>query len=250
MALPALVLVHGASHAGDCWDFTVDKIRRRLPELTVLAVDLPGRRDKPGDLIRATIEDWADSVVADVNNAGLDEVVVAGHSMAGLTVPGVATKLGSSRVREMVFIAAYVPPEGTAFVDTIPGPLGVYARRISRRNLRKGVAAGLPAMWAAWTFCNGMTRAQRRFNLARLYPESPSVGLESVDRTGMPDDVVRTWILTMRDRTLPQKAQHSSISALGGVQTVIPIDSCHNVMISEPKQLGEILVDRCRLYAT
>ena len=51
MALPALVLVHGGRHAGDCWDLTVDEIHRLAPELTVLAVDLPGRRDKPGDLL-------------------------------------------------------------------------------------------------------------------------------------------------------------------------------------------------------
>ena len=48
MALPTLVLVHGAVHAADCWDLTVDEIRRLAPELTVLAVDLPGRRSKPG----------------------------------------------------------------------------------------------------------------------------------------------------------------------------------------------------------
>ena len=30
MALPGLVLVHGGAHAGDCWDLTVDEIRRRF----------------------------------------------------------------------------------------------------------------------------------------------------------------------------------------------------------------------------
>ena len=41
------------SHAADCWDLTVDQIRQRAPELTVLAVDLPGRRGKTGDLFTA-----------------------------------------------------------------------------------------------------------------------------------------------------------------------------------------------------
>ena len=47
MALPALVLVHGAQHAADCWEPTVDEIRKCATEVTVLAVDLPGRRGKP-----------------------------------------------------------------------------------------------------------------------------------------------------------------------------------------------------------
>jgi pimeloyl-ACP methyl ester carboxylesterase len=49
MALPALVLVHGGGLAADSWELAVDEIHRSAPELTVLAVDLPGRRDKPGD---------------------------------------------------------------------------------------------------------------------------------------------------------------------------------------------------------
>ena len=128
MALPALVLVHGGQHAGDCWDPTVDEIHRQAPELSVLAVDLPGRRGTPGDLTTATIGDWVDSLLSDIENAGLDEFIIVGHSMAGLTVPGVATKLGASRVREMVFAAAFVPPDGGAVVDTLPGLVGWYAR--------------------------------------------------------------------------------------------------------------------------
>jgi pimeloyl-ACP methyl ester carboxylesterase len=51
MGLPALVLVHGAGFAADCWEPTVDVIRSVEPELKVLTVDLPGRRNKADDLI-------------------------------------------------------------------------------------------------------------------------------------------------------------------------------------------------------
>src|ERR1700722_5961869 len=102
MALPALVLVHGGGLAADSWDLTVDAIRQLAPELAVLAVDLPGRRAKPGDLHTLTVFDCVESVVDDIERAGLDDIVLVGHSLAGLTVPGVVTKLGSSRVRELV----------------------------------------------------------------------------------------------------------------------------------------------------
>jgi hypothetical protein len=94
-----------------------------------------------------------------------------------------------------------------------------------------------------------MTRAQRRFALARFYPESPSIVIENVDRNGMPDDVPRTWILTRRDRALSVKSQHKSIDAISGVQTLIAVDTCHLLMVSEPERLAQILVERCRLYA-
>lgn len=248
MGLPALVLVHGGQHAGDCWDPTVGAIRGVHPELEILAVDLPGRRDKSGDLITACLGEWVDSVVTDIDDAGLDDLVIVGHSMAGLIVPGVVSKLGSARVREMILAAAYVPPDGATLVDTMPGPLGWYARHVSRRKIQKGLPGGLPTAWATYVFCNGMTRAQRKFTIARFYPESPSIVLERVDRSAMPGEVPRTWILTERDRALSVKLQRASIEAIGGVQQLISIDTCHDLMISAPARLAQILVERCRLY--
>jgi pimeloyl-ACP methyl ester carboxylesterase len=83
MALPALVLVHGGGHAADCWEPTIDELHRQSRELTVLAVDLPGRRRKTGDLLHLTIADFVESVVGDIEDAGLGNIVLVGHSMAG-----------------------------------------------------------------------------------------------------------------------------------------------------------------------
>jgi pimeloyl-ACP methyl ester carboxylesterase len=89
---------------------------------------------------------------------------------------------------------------------------------------------------------------------AFLPPEGTSIVESSpwliarVARRGMPDDIPRTWILTLRDRALAPKLQRKYIESLGGVQTLIPIDTSHMVMVSEPELLAEILVQRCRLY--
>jgi pimeloyl-ACP methyl ester carboxylesterase len=242
MTLPALVLVHGGEHSANCWDLTVAELGRQLPELRVLAVDLPGHGEELGELASATVADWVDCVVSRIDAADLEEVVVVGHSLAGLTVPGVVAKLGSKRVREMVLIAASVPPQGVAIVDTLSGPIAWYARR----SARKGKSMSMPALLARRSFCNGMTRAQRAFTLSRLCPESTAVLMEPADRSALPDDVPRTWILTMRDKSLSPANQHRSIAALGGVTTTIPIDTCHDAMVSEPRRLAQILVERCR----
>jgi pimeloyl-ACP methyl ester carboxylesterase len=242
--LPALVLIHGGEHSADCWDLTVGELRRQAPKLRVLAVDLPGHGATPGDLATVTIADWVRSAVAQIEAAGLGNVVVVGHSLAGLTVPGVVAKLGPPRVREMIFAACSVPEQGKAIVDTLSGPLAWYVRQAVR--LGKPPAT-TPNLLAAWLFCNGMTRAQRRFALSRIHAESPSVIVEPADRSDLPADIPRTWIMTLRDRPLPVRAQYRSIAALGGVQTLIPVDTCHDLMISEPALLARILIQRCRL---
>jgi pimeloyl-ACP methyl ester carboxylesterase len=244
-ALPDLVLVHGGEHAGDCWDLTVAALQRQEPALRTLAVSLPGHGDKSGDLRTATINQWVDSIVTDIEQAGLADIVIVGHSMAGLTVPGVVTALGAGRVREMILASAFVPPQGSAIVDTLDGPLAWFARRAAQI----GRPMKIPSLIARFAFCNGMTREQRQFTMSRLQPESACIPAENVDRSGLPAEVPRTWILTTRDRALSVRSQHDSIAALGGVQTVIEIDACHEVMISHPEQLAHLLIDRCREYA-
>jgi pimeloyl-ACP methyl ester carboxylesterase len=244
--MPALVLVHGGAHAADCWDLTTDEIHRLAPELRVLAVDLPGRRDKPGDLAALSIGDCVESVVADIDDAELGDVVICGHSMAGVIVPSVVTKLGSPRVREMILAASFVPPQGASILDTLGGPLGWYARRAATA---REVPIEMPSVAARLAFCNGMTRQQRRFLLPRVRGESIRLVTEKVDRGRLPDDIPRTWILTLRDHSLSVRTQRKSIEVIGGVQTTIPIDTCHDMMVSEPERLAEILVERCRLYS-
>jgi pimeloyl-ACP methyl ester carboxylesterase len=106
-----------------------------------------------------------------------------------------------------------------------------------------------PRLVARYAFCNGMSPQQREFALSRLCEESTRIQSESVDRSALPGDVPRTWILTTRDRTLSNASQQPSIAALGGVKDVIPIDACHDVMVTHPERLAQTLVERCRLRA-
>jgi pimeloyl-ACP methyl ester carboxylesterase len=243
MTLPALVLVHGGEHAGDCWDLVVAELRRQEPELRTLAVDLPGRGRTPGDLSTATIGQWVDSVVTDIEREGLGDILIVGHSMAGVTVPGVVAKLGSARVREMILAAAFVPPQGQSIADTLGGPLAIFARYAARGTR----VFKIPRPVTRFAFCNGMTREQRSLTMSKLRAESPRIPGEPVDRSALPDAVPRTWILTTRDRALSQKSQSASIAALGGVEIVISIDACHELMFSHPERLATILLERCRL---
>ena len=84
MGLPALVLT--CMEAGSpliVGEPTVDVIRSVEPELKVLTVDLPGRRNMAGDLTNACIDGWVNSVVSDIENAALDDLLIVGHSLAG-----------------------------------------------------------------------------------------------------------------------------------------------------------------------
>jgi hypothetical protein len=160
-----------------------------------------------------------------------------------VTVPGVVTKLGAGRVREMVLAAAFIPPQGSSVADTLSGPLAPLARF---GTTRVNTMTALPSPAARFAFCNAMSRERRRFALARLYPESVGVIVEPVDRSELPAEVRRTWIMTLRDRALSRRQQLRSIESLGGVDTLVCIDTCHDLMYSEPERLAATLLERCR----
>ncbi|WP_029112748.1 alpha/beta fold hydrolase [Mycobacterium sp. URHB0044] len=244
MNAPALVLVHGGMQAADSWDLTVAEIARLAPDLRVLAVDLPGRPRNPVPLPSVSIAGWVASVVADVEQAGFDEIVLAGHSLAGVTVPAVVAALGWPRVREMILVAAFVPPAGQAVVDAVRGPLARYARWGARRDK----AGAIPWMAARWLLCNGMSPLQRNFLSSRLCAESARVIGETVDPVVLPPELVRSWVMTTRDRILPPRAQRRSIIAIGGVHSIELIDACHQVMVSNPRELAHIFVQRCEQH--
>jgi len=75
---PPLLLIHGAGGTHLHWPPQL----RRLPDVSVLALDLPGhgRSDGPG---RNTIAEYARAVVALLDAVGVERAVVCGHSMGG-----------------------------------------------------------------------------------------------------------------------------------------------------------------------
>ena len=101
----ALAFIHGGVHTGGCWDATIESLEELLPRVDAFAVDLPGRREVPGDLAALTNEicahSVADQILERIGPAG-EPVVVVGHSLAGVVIPGVVQRLGVDRVQHVV----------------------------------------------------------------------------------------------------------------------------------------------------
>lgn len=238
MSQLTLVLVHGGQHTKVCWEPTVAALRAQNPNVRVLPVNLPGHGDQPGDLATLTIGQCEDSVVAQTLAAKPARVVLVGHSMAGLTLPGVATKLGAALVQRLIFVACCVPPNGKTVLDTLQQPMAFIAKRAAKRA---AVSSPLPPIIALWAFANGMTREQKQQVLRSMCAESATISAEAVDRSNLPL-IPRDWILTLRDRAVRPKLQRSFIENLGGVETVAEIDACHDVMISHPEALARLIL--------
>jgi pimeloyl-ACP methyl ester carboxylesterase len=236
----AMVFVHGGQHTGACWQMTIDELKRLAPSVVTLAVDLPGRRNEPGDLATLTIDKCVRSVVAQIESIGAQRIMLVGHSQAGVTLPGVATMLGAERISRMVYIACCVPAQGRTVVSTLERPVNWFAL-LAAKFMK--ISKPIPGPIAKWMFANGMSKELKAKVVAELVPDSVAVVHEPVDRRAMPD-LPTTWILTLRDHSLKPKSQRRFIEHLGNVDEVIEVDTCHNIMMSEPRKLAELLLER------
>ena len=240
-ATPAAVaFVHGGVHTGRCWDDTIAVIRELLPETDAFAVDLPGRREVPSDLATLThgscVESVTDQISERVGPQG-GRVVIVGHSLAGVVIPGVVQRLGVDRVQRVVFVACCIPTPGKSVLQTLPFPLSHVARRI----LERAPVIEVPPTFARVFFGNRATLEQRDAMRANLCAESPTL-VTGVSTERLPRTVPTSWILTEHDRALPPRLQRQFIRELGGVETVATIDSGREPMVTAPRELANQIV--------
>jgi pimeloyl-ACP methyl ester carboxylesterase len=231
------VLVHGGGFAGSCWD----EIRPHLAG-PAIALDLPGRGGTPGDLATLGVGDFVDSVVEAIVRRDLTEVTLVGHSLAGVTLPGVAEKV-PDRLRRLVFISCAVPPQGTS-VGEVLGTFSPNAALVAERLGEKIVDSrgALHPDLATAMFCSDMDDAQTSSTLARMVPESANVIAEPADLTGLRHPVPRTYVRLTLDAVLSLETQDRMIANLGEAE-VVDLRAAHMAMISAPADLARILND-------
>lgn len=230
------VLVHGGGFSGSCWDELLPYLNDRT-----IAVDLPGRRTQPGDLTTLSIADFVRSVTDEIVRENLIDVTLVGHSLAGLTLPGVAEAI-PDRLHHLVFISCAIPPHGTPLAELLGSfspTVSVIAESVGDELVdHRGV---LHPDLATAMFCNDMDPAQTNSTLARLVPESLGVLSEPADLTGLSRPLPRTYVRLTRDASLSLDTQDRMIEHLGGDVEVIDLDAGHMAMISHPRELAALL---------
>lgn len=229
------VLVHGGGFAASCWDELLPYLDGRT-----VAVDLPGRGGSPADLSSVTLADFVTTVVGSIVDEGLTDVILVGHSMAGLTLPGVAEAI-PGRLRRLVFVSCAVPPHGTPLAEVLgtfsPGAAEIAERVGGDVVDSEGV---LHPDLATALFCNDMNPEQTALTLRRLVPEAIGVLSEPADLTGLSHAIPRTYVRLTRDAILTPDAQDRMIVHLGRAE-VVDLVAGHMAMISRPQDLARIL---------
>ena len=224
--MSSFVLVHGGAHGAWCWDRLVPFLRSDPRVDAVVAVDLTGhgaRRDaKP--LEDVTLADYVADVVDEIESRDLRDVVLVGHSLAGITIPRAAARI-PDRMRRLVYLSTSNPAAGESIHDLMKHPLSPLARGID----------------FAVMFCNDLDDETTAWLLSNLGPEPPGPMEEPMAPVELPADLASTYILLERDEALPPEFQRLQ-ARNAGAREIVPFDAGHSAFASRPRELAALLL--------
>jgi pimeloyl-ACP methyl ester carboxylesterase len=231
------VLVHGAWHGAWCWAAVINQLEKLGDR--AYAVDLPGHGMNRVDRTKITLSSYVDSVAAYIEQHDLKDVVLAGHSLGGLTIPGVAVKI-PARVKRVVWVTAMVALEGEPIVDPATSPLAAAIDSLPEGSvpiemMGKEFLEGLS---------NDMAPAVKEYVLSALGPQpvKPMLGLVPMAAyfaTGIPS----SYIVCEDDQTPITGAPnwHPHFSSRLKNPTLKFVKSGHEVMFTHPVECAQAL---------
>lgn len=182
------------------------------------------------------LETHVDDVVGVLEAEELENVVLAGHSYAGLVISGVAAR-AKKRLRQLVYLDALLVEDGKSWAEAFP-PEVTEARRRSATmtNGVKTLPAPDPAIYG---FADP---ADDEWLRRRLTPH-PYAPFEQKIRWGCPlgNGLPKAYV----DCTEPALAALSAMKARwrsGADWEVIELKTGHDLMVSAPADTAQILL--------
>jgi pimeloyl-ACP methyl ester carboxylesterase len=114
------LLVHGAWGGGAIWLDTARRLRLAGHEVHVAAMAGLGERKHelhPG----ITLSDHIADVVATIDERGMKDIILVGHSYGGMVITGVAQQR-TDQITAMVYVDAFLPRDGESLWDIADEP--------------------------------------------------------------------------------------------------------------------------------
>jgi pimeloyl-ACP methyl ester carboxylesterase len=224
------VLVHGAWHGGWCW-----KRVRRLLEAdrgTVYAPTLTGVGDRAHLASREIgLETHVADVLAVLEMEDLADVVLVGHSYAGMVVTAVADR-AARRIARLVYLDAVVPRDGQCLYDRASPQVKANFEEQARTG---GDGWRVPP--ASAKFLGLQREEDLRWVIPRLSPHPVRTFREPVRLASDTPMVPRTYINCIGDKPpgQPRSAQSEGIADYHELRTG------HDAMVTAADEVASLL---------
>jgi pimeloyl-ACP methyl ester carboxylesterase len=227
------VLVHGAWHGGWSW-------RRVAPLLRAAGHDvytptLSGLADRAHLLTPETeLETHIQDIASLLDYEELEEVILVGHSYAGMVIAGVAAVTPDS-IGHLVYLDAFVPGEGDSLVSLLPPDRVAYYQEQAATH-GDGWRVPPPPI-AVW----GITDAA---DVAWLETRLTDQPLRSFTQPllAAPPELPGTYIHCTEGPIVASFAPFATAARADASWSYHELSTGHDAMVTAPRQLAEILM--------
>lgn len=226
------VLVHGAWHSGRAWDRVVPLLysaghRGHAPTLT-------GYGDQAHLLgPEVGLDTHVDDVVRLIEDEDLTDVVLVGHSYAGLVISSVANRV-PERIGRLVFLDAMVPEDGETAADVIP-----FSQALIDQALASESGWRVPPLPETPAGLFGVTDPDDVAWLRGMLSDQPVLCLQQPAHLDNP-----------AVKAIPRTHIHCTVGKPEGIERravpasdeVFELATGHDCMITMPRELTELLL--------
>jgi pimeloyl-ACP methyl ester carboxylesterase len=227
--MATFVLVHGAWHGGWCWKKLVPHLR--AAGHAVYTPTLTGVGERAHLLTRAVnVDTHVQDVLAVLACEDLHEVILVGHSYAGLLLPVIANA-APERIAKLVYLDATVAQSGLALFDRYPQTREQTAEAV--RTVGEGWRVPPPP----WDF--GVTDpADLAWLRPRLTPQPLAACEQPADYARDP----RTFLPCTYIACIGDKAPGGQRFPEGEGMTYLELGTGHDAMITAPREVAQLLL--------
>ena len=244
-------MVHGAGQGawswGGVWGYLTAPVEhppclyktRRANR--VYPLDLPGHgADTEGDTGDVRFEECVQAIPRVVERQGLKDVVVVAHGFAASIVLQASTQLPEPPKR-IILLAGMVPQQQRSMVSVLPSRARIGFKALSAVSGLVGKGFKLPRGVIYNQLCNGMDPMEVVHSLGHFGPIPTKVMTTKVSLEPPEPACPVTYVVLSQDKVLPPDLQYGMAQRVPGVE-VVNLDACHQVMLSNPKELADLLL--------
>jgi pimeloyl-ACP methyl ester carboxylesterase len=228
------VFIPAVGHGG--WSWHPIGRRVRAAGHAARALTLPGlvMGDDPTDV---TLADAVDHIVGEIERRNLIDVVLVGHSFAGIPIAGAAPRL-VGRLAHLAFFSAFIPRQGESMATALGPDTAAWMRSVIEASptntleldfetVRASLMPDEPASLQRLFFDQLMPHPGRYFLDPWSGPELRSLG------------VPITYLLAERDIALA--APGEELAARLGVKPIM-VPGTHEALLTHPDELARALL--------
>lgn len=232
------VLAHGSWHGGWCWQPVAQRLRAAGHE--VYTPSFTGMGDRAHLLSRdITLDTFIDDVVAVIETEELQNVILVGHSFAGVPITGVADRI-PERIAHLVYFDSVLLESGKDSFSNYPADEAearIAAAGKATDGLAVPVPEPLPPVWGIEPDTPQHAWAVRRLSPHPLGSYTTPLKLKNAIGNGLPATYIHC--------TRPSHPILENSRALVKAQkdwTWVEIEAPHEAHITHPDLLTEVLL--------